>query len=101
MVFHWSLSDSKFPLVFIVQSAGAVEYSDCISAEELDTPPNECPGYDTKQSDGGVPVMLELREMRSTTSLLSLTGLLRPGVVAPDRFLSIGQIEQNYVLMLN
>ena len=23
-------------------------------------PPNECPGYDTKQSDGEVPVMLEL-----------------------------------------
>ena len=25
-------------------------------------PPNECPGYDTKQSDGEVPVMLELWE---------------------------------------
>ena len=26
--------------------------------------PNECPGYDTKQSDDEVPVMLELWEMR-------------------------------------
>ena len=23
-------------------------------------PPNDCPGYDTKQSDGEVPAMLEL-----------------------------------------
>ncbi len=36
----------------IAQSAGAVEYTDCTSAEGQD-PPNECPGYDTKQSDGG------------------------------------------------
>ena len=31
--------------------------------------PNECPGYDTKQSDGEIPVMLELWGMRSTPSL--------------------------------
>ena len=31
------------------QSAGVVEYTD--------PPHNECPGYDTKQSDGEVPVM--------------------------------------------
>ena len=30
------------------QSAGAVEYIDCFSAERRDSP-NECPGYDTKQ----------------------------------------------------
>ena len=29
------------------------------SAEGQDSP-NECPSYDTKQSDGEVPVMLEL-----------------------------------------
>ena len=34
------------------QSAGAVEYTDCFSAER--------PCYDTKQPDGEVPVMLEL-----------------------------------------
>ena len=28
--------------------------------------PNECPGYDSKPSDGEVPVMMELWEMQST-----------------------------------
>ena len=60
-----------------------------------DPPPNQHPGYDTKQSDGEVPVMLELLEMQSTPSLPSLPGLLRPGVVAPDSLLSMGQIELN------
>ena len=62
---------------------------------------NGCPGYDTKQSDGEVPVMLELWGMRSTPSLPSLPGLLRSGVVTPDRVLSMGQIELKCVLMLN
>ena len=48
-------------------------------------PPNECRGYDTKQSDGKVPVMLELWGMWSTPLLPSLTGPLWPGVVAPDK----------------
>ena len=43
----------------VAQSVGSVEYTDCTSAEWLDTP-NECPEYDTKQSDGVIPVMLEL-----------------------------------------
>ena len=50
----------------------------------------ECPGYDTKQSDGEVPVMLEFWGMRSTPLLPLLPGPLWPGVVAPDRALSIG-----------
>ena len=45
--------------------AGAVEYTDYSSAERED-PTNECLGYDTKQSDGEVPVMLEFSGMRST-----------------------------------
>ena len=65
------------------------------------TTPNECPGYDTKQFDGEVPVMLEFWGMRSTPSSLSLPGPLWPGVVAPDRILSMDQIELNCVLMLN
>ena len=65
------------------------------------TTPNECLGYDIKQSDGEIPVVLELWEMRSTPSLSSLPGPLWSGVVAPDKVLSIGQIELNYVLMLN
>ena len=52
--------------------------------------PNECPGYDTKQSDGEVPAMLEPWGMRSTPSLPSLPGPLWPGVVASDRALSLG-----------
>ncbi len=60
-----------------------------------------CPGYDTKQSDGEAPVMLELWGMRSNPSLPSIPGSLRLGVVAPDRVLSMGQIELNCVFMLN
>ena len=63
-------------------------------------PPNECPAYDTKQSDGELWVMLELWGMQSTPLLLSLPGPFWPGVVAPDRVLSMGQIELNSVLML-
>ena len=72
------------------QSAGAIEYTDCTSAEGKTPPPNECPGYDTKQSDGEVPAMLELWGMWSTPSLPSLPGPLWPGVLAPDRALSMG-----------
>ena len=39
------------------------------------TLPNECPGYDTKQSDGEVPVMLELWGMQNNSSLPSLQAL--------------------------
>ena len=52
--------------------------------------PNECPVYDTRHSDGEVPVMLEIWEMRCTPLLPSLPGPLLPGVVAPDRALSMG-----------
>ena len=73
-------------------SAGAAEYSDSISAEGQDSP-NECPAYNTKQSDGEAPVMLELWGTRSTHSVLP--GPLWSVVVAPDRVLSMGQIELN------
>ena len=39
--------------------------------------------------------------MQSTPSLPSHPGPLRPGVVAPDRVLSMGQIELNIEFMLN
>ena len=48
-------------------------------------PANECPWYDTKQSDGEVSAMLELWRMRSTPSLPLLPSPLWPGVVAPDK----------------
>ena len=83
------------------QSAEAVEYTDCTSEKGWDPSPNECPRYDTKQSDGKVPVMLDLLGMQSTPSLPLLPGPLRPGTAAPDRALSMGEIEQNCTLTLN
>ena len=64
--------------------AGAVEYTDCISADTA----NECPTYDIKQSDGEASVMLDLWGMRSSPSLPSLPGPLWIEVVAPNRVLS-------------
>ena len=65
------------------------------------TPNNECPRYVIKQSDGEIPVMVKLWKMGNTPLLPSLPGPLWPGVRAPDRVISIGQIELNCVLMLN
>ena len=70
------------------QSPGAVEYTNCISP-------------DTKQSGGKVPVMLELWGIQSTPLLPSLAGSLCPWVVAPQRILSMSEIELYCVLMLN
>ena len=82
------------------QPAGVVECTDCFSADRQ-YPTTECPGYDTKQSDVEAPVLLELWEMRITPSLPSLLDPLWLELVAPDRVLSMGQIELNCVLMLN
>ena len=76
---------------------GAVAYTDCRGIR----PPNECPGYETIQSDGEVSVILELWGMRSTTSFPFLLGPLWPGVVALDRALTIGKKELNCSLILN
>ena len=78
-------------LISVLQSAETVEYTNCISAEGEDPhPASEWPGYDIEQSDDEVPVMLELWGMQSTPSFPLLPGPLRPGVVAPDRALSMG-----------
>ena len=61
------------------------------SLQKSEAHPNECAGYGIKQSDGEAPVVLELWGMQSTSSL---PDPLRPGVVTPDRILSMGQIEQ-------
>ena len=63
--------------------------------------PNECPEYETKQSDGEVPMILELWGMRSTSSLPSLPSPLWSGMVAPDRVLTVIQIELNLYLWKN
>ena len=57
---------------------------------ETPHPPNECHGYDIKQSDGEAPVMLELWGKQSTLSLPLLPDPLRFKVVASDRVLSMG-----------
>ena len=89
----------KYTTLSVAQSAGAVEYIDCFSAEEWHPPTHkECPRYDTKQSDGEVPVMPELWGMQRTPSLPSLPGPLWFGVVAPDRVLSMGQMELNCIV---
>ena len=65
----------------LAQSTGAVEYTDCT---------NECLGYDAKQFDGEVPVILGLWGMWSTPSLPLLPSPLWPRMVASDRALSMG-----------
>ena len=69
----------------IAQSVGAGECNNYFSVEGLDSS-NECPGYDTKQSDSGVSVMLELLGMKSTSSS---PGSLWSGVVANSKVLSM------------
>ena len=57
-------------------------------------PHNECPVYDIKKSDSEAPVILELWGMQSILSLPFFLGPLWPGMVASNRVLSMGQIEQ-------
>ena len=49
------------------QSAGAVEYTNHL-CRGVRPPNNECPDYDTKQSDSEVPILLELWGMQSPRS---------------------------------
>ena len=72
----------------LAQLAGAVETP--TAPLKRSKTPNECSAYDTKQSDGEVPVMLGLWEMWSTPSLPLLLDPLWPGVLAPDGVLSMG-----------
>ena len=53
-------------------------------------PRNECPGYDTKQSDSEIPVMPEVWGIQSNPLLPSLPGPLWLGVVTSDKGLSMG-----------
>ena len=57
----------------IAPSDETVEYTNNFSAEAKNSS-NECPGYDTKQSDGQVPVILELWRMWSAPSLPLIPG---------------------------
>ena len=77
----------------------AAEYTDSFSEEGLDSS-NECPGYETQQSDDEDQVMLELWGIRSTPSCPSLQDPLKPVAVAPKRALYMGQIKLNSVVIL-
>ena len=66
------------------------------------TPRHDYPQlYDTKQSDCEDTAISALWGMQSTLSLPSFPGSLWPGVVAPDRIISMSQIGLNCVLKLN
>ena len=82
-----------FFLLFVPYQIGLdVENIYCISAEAYELS-NECPDYGVKPSDSETPA-LEIWGIRSTPSLPLLPGPLWLGVVASDRVLSMGQIEQ-------
>ena len=83
-------------LPLMAQPVRAAEYTDCISTEGRDLS-SECPVYDTKLSDGEVLVILELWGMQSTPSMPSLLCALYFKVIAPDRVLSMDQIELFYI----
>ena len=63
----------RLTLIWSASSDGAVEYTNCISAEWYDSP-YKYPVCDTKQSDGEASVILEFGAMRSTPLLPSLPG---------------------------
>ena len=77
-----------------------VEYTDCTSAKGK-TPPNECPGYGNKQSDGEVSVILEFGGSRSSLCPGVIASAWALSLEAPHRAISIVQIELKCVLMLN
>ena len=77
--------DSALAGVFVRNARSLIYEPSClglyntstVSLQKGKTPsPNACPGYDTKQSDGEVPVILNLWGMRSAASLPSLPGPL-------------------------
>ena len=58
-----------FTLVLATQSAGAVEYNNCISAEGVNPPPHLVSLYDIKLSNGEDPALEIFRECRVPPSL--------------------------------
>ena len=85
---------SMYEKDLVAQWVGVVEYTDCLSTPTsvLDMTQNNLMVTFQQFWDIG---------MQRTPLLPSLPGPLRPEVVAPDRVLSMGQIELNCVLMIN
>ena len=63
-----------------------------VSLQRGKIPSNDCPGYETKQSDVEASVMQEILGMLCIPSLPSFPGPFWAGVVAPDKVQSIGQL---------
>ena len=51
-----AMATAYVAFLWLAQLAGAAEYTNCISAKGEDSH-NECPRYETKQSDDEAPVM--------------------------------------------
>ena len=90
---HFTINTGIFnPIALLntpwAQSTSAVKIGDNISADNT----NKCPGYDSKQTDGGDQV-LELWELWNTPSLELIPGPIWPRVVVSVRVQSMGQIE--------
>ena len=77
------------------QLAGVVEYTDCFSAEGVRPPPTSVKNMTENNRMG------KALAMHNSPLLSSIPRLPWPGVVAPDRILSMGQIELKSVLILN
>ena len=57
-VFETECAMCLFTTPLLALSAGAIEYTDCFSAEGWDLHQHQMSWYDTKQIDGELPVML-------------------------------------------
>ena len=70
---HLYINDNNNNTHFPIEPNGPVDWGSGLhqlhQCKGMRPPPNKCPGYDTKQSDGEAPVMLERQGMRSTLSL--------------------------------
>ena len=101
-VFYWSVSDSKSTQVSRTFLGIPSDLNNTVVWPRIQRLHlNECPGYDTKQSDGEAQVMQTFWGMQSTPLLTLLPGHLWPGVVVPNMVLSMGEREVNCVLLLN
>ena len=94
-----------YPILFLQQVGCPVSWGCRIHWRHhcwgQDPPPKCVLDMTLNKNDGEVPIMQEVWGMQSTSSLPLLPDPLWAGVVAPDRVLSMGQIELNCVLMLN
>ena len=92
----WVWTEPVQNLTLTAPSNGTVEFTDTHLCRGVRFLPHKCPGYDIKPSDCKTKV-LEIWGIQSTPSLPLLPGPFWPGVVVPDRVLSMGQNTINYM----